>query len=219
MDKNLVFLDSSDLADFSAFLKRALRLDVNGAVKLRAFGQVLAAYVSPIYAGSLVGDGLTVIGLRTMNLASKIELDGLYSIEQFLLGLDKSIEEQVLTVSTPPTIGRIGWAGVTPPRQGWVLSGEIDSQIVSDWAKTGIAEVAEALPESVGSAIAARVRLQIWGKAVGVEHNFPAGSAFAMAGLGFLQKGLPVKVFRAHGWIRLTSEFGHVLARESFKFS
>lgn len=219
MDKNLVFLDGTDLADFSAFLKKAHRLDANGAVKLRAFGQVLAAYVSPIYAGSLVGDGLTVIGLRTINLASKLELDGLYSIEQFLTALDRSIELQVLEVTPPQTVGRIGWAGVTPPRQGWVQSGEVDSQAISDWAKSGIAQVAEALPESVGSAIAARVRLQIWGKAVGIEHNFPAGSAFAMAGLGFLQKGVPVRVFRAHGWIRLTSEFGHVLAKESFKFS
>ncbi len=219
MDNNLLFLDSSDLADLSAFLKKALRLDANGAVKLRAFGEVLAAYVSPIYAGSLVGDGLTVIGLRTLNMASKIELDGLFSIEELLAAVNKGIDENSLEVTTPGTVARIGWAGVTPPRQGWKLSGEVDSQQLTDWAKLGIAEVARALPESVGSAIAARVRLQIWGKAVGIEHNFPAGSAFAMAGLGFLQKGVPVKVYRAHGWIRLSSDFGHVLAKESFKFS
>ena len=51
MDNNLLFLDSSDLADLSAFLKKALRLDANGAVKLRAFGEVLAAYVSPDLCG------------------------------------------------------------------------------------------------------------------------------------------------------------------------
>jgi hypothetical protein len=219
MDNNLIFHDSNDLADLSGYLKRALRLDGAGAVRLRAFGSVLAVYVSPIYAGSLLGDGLTVIGLRTINLASENELDSLFLIEDLLAAAEKSIEEDSLTVIPPKTASRVGWAGISPPRQGWVLSGEVEQEKISAWAKDGIAEVAEALPESIGSAIAARVRLQIWGKAVGIEHNFPAGSAFAMAGLGFIQKGVPVKVYRSHGWIRLSTDFGHVIAKESFRFS
>ena len=219
MDNNLIFHDSNDLADLSGYLKRALRLDGAGAVRLRAFGSVLAVYVSPIYAGSLLGDGLTVIGLRTINLASENELDSLFLIEDLLAAAEKSIEKDSLTVVPPKTASRVGWAGISPPRQGWVLSGEVEQEKISAWAKDGIAEVAEALPESIGSAIAARVRLQIWGKAVGIEHNFPAGSAFAMAGLGFIQKGVPVKVYRSHGWIRLSTDFGHVIAKESFRFS
>jgi hypothetical protein len=219
MDNNLIFHDSNDLADLSGYLKRALRLDGAGAVRLRAFGSVLAVYVSPIYAGSLLGDGLTVIGLRTINLASENELDSLFLIEDLLAAAEKSIEKDSLTVIPPKTASRVGWAGISPPRQGWVLSGEVEQEKISAWAKDGIAEVAEALPESIGSAIAARVRLQIWGKAVGIEHNFPAGSAFAMAGLGFIQKGVPVKVYRSHGWIRLSTDFGHVIAKESFRFS
>lgn len=219
MDNNLIFQDPNDLADLSGYLKRALRLDGAGAVRLRAFGSVLAVYVSPIYAGSLLGDGLTVIGLRTINLASENELDSLFLIEDLLAAAEKSIEKDSLTVIPPKTASRVGWAGISPPRQGWVLSGEVEQEKISTWAKDGIAEVAEALPESIGSAIAARVRLQIWGKAVGIEHNFPAGSAFAMAGLGFIQKGVPVKVYRSHGWIRLSTDFGHVIAKESFRFS
>jgi len=219
MDKNLTFQDPNDLADLAGYLKRALRLDGAGAVRLRAFGSVLAVYVSPIYAGSLLGDGLTVIGLRTINLASENELDSLFSIEDLLASVEKCIENDSLSVTPPKTASRVGWAGISPPRQGWVLSGEVEQEKISSWAKDGIAEVAEALPESIGSAIAARVRLQIWGKAVGIEHNFPAGSAFAMAGLGFIQKGVPVKVYRAHGWIRLSTDFGHVIAKESFRFS
>ena len=219
MDKNLTFQDSNDLVDLAGYLKRALRLDGTGAVRLRAFGSVLAAYVSPIYAGSLLGDGLTVIGLRTINLASENELDSLFLIEDLLPAVEKSIEAESLSVGPPKTTSRVGWAGISPPRQGWVPSGEVQQVKISSWAKEGIAEVAKALPESIGSAIAARVRLQIWGKAVGIEHNFPAGSAFAMAGLGFMQKDVPVKVYRAHGWIRLSSDFGHVIAKESFRFS
>jgi len=219
MDKNLSFKDPNDLVDLAGYLKRALRLDSTGAVRLRAFGSVLAVYVSPIYAGSLLGDGLTVIGLRTINLTSQNELDSLFTIEDLLASVDKSIESDELVLVLPKTAGRVGWAGISPPRQGWVSAGEVEQEKISAWAKDGIAAVAEALPESIGSAIAARVRLQIWGKAVGIEHNFPAGSAFAMAGLGFMQKGIPVKVYRAHGWIRLSSDFGHVIAKESFRFS
>jgi hypothetical protein len=213
MDKNLSFQDPNDLVDLAGYLKRALRLDSTGAVRLRAFGSVLAVYVSPIYAGSLLGDGLTVIGLRTLNLTSENELDSLFTIEDLLAAVEKSVENDELVLVPPRTAARVGWAGISPPRQGWVRAGEVEQE------KEGIAAVAEALPESIGSAIAARVRLQIWGKAVGIEHNFPAGSAFAMAGLGFMQKGIPVKVYRAHGWIRLSSDFGHVIAKESFRFS
>ena len=59
MDKNLIFQDSGDLADLAKYLERAYRLDKAGASKLRAFGKVLAIYVSPIYSGSMLGDGLT----------------------------------------------------------------------------------------------------------------------------------------------------------------
>jgi hypothetical protein len=108
---------------------------------------------------------------------------------------------------------------VTPPRQGWEPAGEIGQEQISQWAKDGIAEVANALPESVGSAIAARVRLQIWGKSVGLEYNLPAAAAFAMAGLGFMQKGEQVQLFRTAGWVRLSTQHGHVLSKESYRIS
>jgi len=219
MDKHLIFQDTGDLADLSRFLVRAHRLDKLGAVKLRAFGQVLAIYVSPIYSGSILGEGLTVIGLRTLELREPAEIDLLFSLEDLISQVDKSIAANELIVLLPTATKRVAWAGISPPRQGWEASGEVEQEKVSQWAKDGIAEVAEILPESIGSAIAARVRLQIWGKAVGIEHNLPAGAAFALAGLGFMQKGVPVKIYRAHGWIRLSTAYGHVITKESFSFS
>ena len=164
MDKNLSFKDPNDLVDLAGYLKRALRLDSTGAVRLRAFGSVLAVYVSPIYAGSLLGDGLTVIGLRTINLTSQNELDSLFTIEDLVASVDKSIESDELALVLPKTAARVGWAGISPPRQGWVRAGEVEQEKISAWAKDGIAAVVDALPESIGSAIAARVRLQIWVK-------------------------------------------------------
>jgi len=194
-------------------------MDENGCVKLRCFGDVLAVYVSPIYSGSLVSDGPTVLGLRTIRLSGDHELDSTFEISSILERLAVPSSDQNTALVLPPATVRVAWAGITPPRQGWELTGEISQEQITAWAKDGIAEVANTLPESVGSAIAARVRLQIWGKSVGLEYNFPAAAAFAMAGLGFMQKGEQIKLFRTAGWVRLSSQFGHVLSKESYRIT
>lgn len=219
MANQLVFQDPKDLIDLQAFLARAKRLDDQGAVKLRCYGDVLAVYVSPIYSGSLIADGPTVLGLRTIKLAGQSEIDATFEISSILERLASQSAETNTVLELPAAAIRVAWAGVTAPRQGWEQTGEITQEQISQWAKDGIAEVANALPESVGSAIAARVRLQIWGKSVGLEHNFPAAAAFAMAGLGFMQKGESIKVYRTAGWVRLTGQFGHVLSKESYRIS
>ena len=79
MTNSIRFLDSNDMEDLSSYLARARKLDDDGSVKFRAFGDILAVYVSPIFSGSLMGDGPTVLGLRTMRV-EKTELDATYSI-------------------------------------------------------------------------------------------------------------------------------------------
>ena len=69
MNSPLVFKDARDVEDLRSFLTRAKKLDGDGVVRFRAFGDVLAVYVSPIYSGSLMADGPPVIGLRTIPLA------------------------------------------------------------------------------------------------------------------------------------------------------
>jgi hypothetical protein len=51
-----------------------------------------------------------------------------------------------------------------------------------------------------------------------VESKVPAGAAFAAAGLGFLVKDQDVPVFHSQGWVRLSTEFGHVLSKEAKHF-
>jgi hypothetical protein len=211
--QTLRFPDPKDVADLQSFLLRAKRLDDDGVVKFRAFGDILACYVSPIYSGSLLADGPTVLGLRTIRLASPSELDSSYSISEVLDAINPDSSDLKL----PKETARAAWTGVTPPRQGWEEFGTVSQEQITKWAKDGIDEVARTLPASVGSAIAARVRLGIWGKTVSLEFNLPGGSAFAMAGLGFMQKDEEIKVFRTNGWVRLTSSYGHVMAKQSFK--
>lgn len=215
MTNSIRFLDQRDLQDLGSFLTRARKLDDDGCVKFRAFGDVLAAYVSPIFSGSLLGDGPTVLGLRTMRI-EKTELDATYEIAGIQERLATSMTEG-LELILPSSTVRAAWSGVTPPRQDWVEVGTISQQQISQWAKDGIAEVANTLPSSVGSSIAAKVRLGIWGKTVSLEFHLPGAAAFAMAGLGFMQKDEEIKVYNAKGWVRLSSANGHVLSKQSFK--
>ncbi len=209
--------DQSDVSDLISFLERAKKLDQEGLVKLRAFSDVLAVYVSPIYSGSLLADGPTVLGLRTIKLAAPHEIDANFEIAAILERL--AAVGQDLELALPPVQQRAAWTGVTPPRVGWEPAGEIPQAQITQWAKDGIAEVASALPESIGSSIAAKVRLQIWGKSVGLAHNFPAAVAFALAGLGFMTQGEMVQVYRTKGWVRLSTRHGHVLSKESYRLS
>ena len=211
MNQTLLLQDQADLSDLTAYLTRAKKLDSEGAVKLRCFGDVLAVYVSPIFSGSLIGDGPTVLGLRTLQLAQPVELDGTFEISAILdrLAVGK------LEWSMPPSQVRVAWSGVIPPRQGWQEVASLDQAQLTSWAKDGIAEVAQALPESVGSSIAAKVRLQIWSRAVDLDIGLPGAAAFAMAGLGFMQPGEKIRVFSSNNWLRLSSQYGHVLSKKS----
>jgi len=213
MKNTFTLTDQESVADLQAYLQRAKRLDADGMVRLRAFGVVLAAYVAPIYAGSLMDSGPTVLGLRTTNLASPGEVDAVVPISAVLDRLARlSAENGELTVTLPPT-ERASWAGISPPRTGWVEEGTINETVLTQIAKDGIEEVKNTLPESVGGPIAARIRGEIWGKGIAQDPRIPTAAAFAAAGLGFLTENEEVDVLTAEGWIRLSADHGHVLAK------
>lgn len=215
-----VLADEQSALDLQSFLNRAKRLDPEGLVRLRAFGSLLAAYVAPIYSGNLLDSGPTILGLRTCDLAEPAELDvvvKIASVQERLANLladsaTKKYKIQLLEVQRAP------WAGISPPRQGWVAAGTINETRLTQIARDGIAEVASSLPESVGGPIAARIRGQVWGRGIDLATMVPTGAAFVAAGLGFLTEDEEVGVFHAEGWVRLSSENGHVLAKNATKF-
>jgi hypothetical protein len=215
-----VLADEQTAADMQAYLGRAKRLDPDGLVRLRAFGAVLAAYVAPIYSGNLMDSGPTVLGLRTCELAEPAELDALVPIASVqerlakLLSDNETVEFKIQLLETQ----RAPWAGISPPRQGWESLGSINESRLTQIARDGIAEVASSLPESVGGPIAARIRGEIWGRGIDLESRVPTGAAFAAAGLGFLTEDEEVGLYSAEGWVRLSSEHGHVLAKAATKF-
>jgi hypothetical protein len=217
MNKDFVLLDEQSTKDLQSYLLRAKRLDPDGLVRLRAFGNVLAAYVAPIFSGSLLDGGPTVIGLRTTELAAEAEVDTLVPIAAVLDRLARLLEAQTteLRVEVPPTGQRAAWAGISPPRSGWVADGTINEVELTEIARAGIKEVADTLPTSIGGPIAARIRSEIWGRGIERSPRIPTGAAFVAAGLGFMTENEDIEIYFAENWVRLSSDFGHVIARES----
>ena len=217
MNKDFVLLDEQSAKDLQSYLQRAKRLDPDGLVRLRAFGNVLAAYVAPIFAGSLLDGGPTVIGLRTSELAADAELDARVPIASVLDRLARLIESPAgeLRVEVPSSGQRAAWAGISPPRSGWVAEGVINEAELTEIARAGIKEVADTLPTSIGGPIAARIRSEIWGRGIERNPRIPTGAAFVAAGLGFMTENEDIEIYFAENWVRLSSDFGHVIARES----
>jgi hypothetical protein len=221
MKNTFQLLDEQTAKDLNSYLTRAKKMDPKGVVRLRAFGTLLTAYVAPLFTGNILDDGPTVLGLRTMELKSETEINILVSIQAVMdriaFELDKP-ETSERFVFDMVTSERVSWAGVSPPRTGWVEAGFLPEHMLTNVAKRGIAEVAETIPESVGGPIAARIRAEVWGRAIDLESKVPAGAAFAAAGLGFLVRDQDVPVFHSQGWVRLSTEFGHVLSKEAKHF-
>lgn len=214
MKNELKLQDRHSVEDLQAYLLRAKRLDQDGMVRFRAFGSVLAAYVAPIFAGSLMDNGPTVLGLRTMDLADASEFDAVVPIGNVLDRLAKLLADnpRKWVLELPDSL-KTPWAGISPPRAGWEPLTEIPEPELTQIAKEGIAEVADTLPEAVGGPIAARIRGEIWGRQMKFGSRIPTGAAFVAAGLGFLTENEMVQVYQAQGWVRLSSEHGHVLAK------
>jgi hypothetical protein len=217
MKNEFSLLDQESAVDLQSFLTRAKKLDPDGLVRLRAFGDVLACYVAPIFSGSIIEGGPTILGLRTMQIAGDAELDALVPIAAVLDRLATIADNERWRARDSkivlPDSVRSAWAGISPPRAGWVQVGSVNETVLTQIAKDGIQEVAESLPTSVGGPIAARIRGEIWGRAMTYDSSVPMGAAFVAAGLGFLTENEEVGVFETQGWVRLSSEHGHVVAR------
>jgi hypothetical protein len=235
MKNSFVLPSNADVVDLGKYLDRAIRMDPKGAVRLRAYGDVLTVYVAPIFSGEYQEDAPIVLGLRTLQLAEATEFDLTVSISDLLERVNSVAkgevqEEQLsladrllnLTGKGPSKENQIyldfdlvdvSWSTETPTRTGWEFGGEIPESELTEIARKGIAEVSETLPSSVGGPIAARVRSEIWGRAFDYKFPLPMGSAFVAAGLGFLTEGEIVPWYVSGDWVRLSSQHGHVLAR------
>ncbi|HET7761200.1 MAG TPA: hypothetical protein VFL46_02500 [Phycicoccus sp.] len=198
--------DAAALSDLGRFAARARSVDADGAMRLQASGDVLAAWVGVLPGSGILGEG-TVLGLRTFALAEAATCDVVVPLGAVTDRTSRPTGTGVLPV--PPTRALATWSAVTPPRTGWEPAGELAADDLAAAAGAGIAEVTVAVRER--GAAAGFVRDRVWSREV--APHVRAGGAFAAHALGFLRPGSSVAVLRAGRWTRLTAVGGHVLMR------
>jgi hypothetical protein len=206
---DLHLADEQSLADLATFVARAKAADPDGAIRLRAHGQVLAAYVGVLPGVGLMAEG-AVIGLRTMPLATPSSLDVTVSLAAVS---DRLARREQTTLPVPPMRVPAGWAAVAPPRSGWERVGSVAAEDVNAVARRGIEEIAQGATGAAGGPAVTAERQRVWQRGSATTPPFPAGAAFAAYALGFTPPGTEATVF-AHGrWTRLSTSAGHVLVR------
>jgi hypothetical protein len=223
MGSSFTLADTPTLDDLHVFLARAARIE-EGTVRLIAGSGVLAVYVAVFYPQGLLDESPTVLGLRTVALSDRgdghEDFDVVVPIRSLLGRLEMAQEarqaDQTIsgpaTISLPMGVNTVTWSAISPPRGGWRPIDGTSAEVLDKAARSGIDEVASAVPDAVGEQIVRRVRSEVWSRGIdGLEH-VPAGAAFAALGLGFLGDD-DVRMFETGPWTRLTTQRGHVLVK------
>ncbi|MCA4131242.1 hypothetical protein [Arthrobacter sp. M4] len=210
LTQSLRFADPRDLADLRTYATRAKSID-DGAIRLQAAGQVLAAYVCVLRPRLLGESTPTILGLRTMALAEPAQLDVTVSLSSVLDRLARAGAEDV-ELPVPPTTVSESWTGVSAPRTGWEPLGTVSDAELKEAADAGIAEVARTVPDRPGTLMVNNTRAAVWGRGLATAAGIPAGAAFAAYALGFLGEGEQA-LFRNGRWFRVSGVRGHVLVR------
>ena len=218
MVQQLTLADSLSLGDLHTYLQRAARAE-DGSVRLMAGSGILAVYTAILYPRGILHESPTVLGLRTFSLVDTEDFDVVVPMRSIVERIERATaqlpddgESRFVSMTRPPEVNTVTWAGISPPRGGWRVLGETDAAILESAARAGIQEIAEAIPAGTGEQIVQRVRSEVWGRGIAGLEYIPAGAAFAAYSLGFLGDD-PVRLFETGPWTRLTSRRGHVLVR------
>ncbi|WP_029042783.1 hypothetical protein [Cryocola sp. 340MFSha3.1] len=227
MSQSFSLVDLLAVADLQTYLSRAARVE-EGSVRLIAGSGVLAVYTAILYPRGLMDETPTVLGLRTFATGADVEFDVVVPIRSLLDRVARVRENaeaagsegagaegaaEPIEIRLPLEVSTVTWAGISPPRGGWQKVGETSSALLQSTAKTGVAEVAEAVPTGTGEQLVQRVRAEVWGRPIDDLEYIPAGAAFAADSLGFVGDDDTVTIYETGPWTRLTTRRGHTLVR------
>ncbi|MDR6613066.1 hypothetical protein [Leifsonia sp. 1010] len=227
MSQSFSLVDLLAVADLQTYLSRAARVE-EGSVRLIAGSGVLAVYTAILYPRGLMDETPTVLGLRTFATGADVEFDVVVPIRSLLDRVARVRESAEaaeaegtgaegtaapIEIRLPLEVSTVTWAGISPPRGGWQKVGETSSALLQSTAKTGVAEVAEAVPTGTGEQLVQRVRAEVWGRPIDDLEYIPAGAAFAADSLGFVGDDDTVTIHETGRWTRLTTRRGHTLVR------
>lgn len=207
MSARLIFPDPHAAADLLTFASRASRLG-DGVVRLRGAAGTLAVTSAPLAPRGLLDATPTVLGMRAMAVDPELECDLLVPADALAAASDDAH-----AVALPESAVSAAWAGVSPPRAGWHVTGELDAAVLAARAQYGIAAVADGVPSDAGEDAVRAVRAHVWGAPDPDLHDLPLGTAFAAFALGFIAGEERAVVRTAGPWTRLTLARGHVLVR------
>ncbi|WP_394552311.1 hypothetical protein ACDF64_15785 [Agromyces sp. MMS24-JH15] len=218
MVQHFTLADSLALGDLHTYLQRAGRVE-DGSVRLIAGSGILAVYSAILYPRGILDETPTVLGLRTFALVDTEDFDSVVPMRSLVDRIARARtevgddESRPVTMSRPHEVSTVTWAGISPPRGGWRALSQTEASVLETAARTGIEEIAQAIPTGTGEQLVQRVRSEIWGRGIEGLEYVPAGAAFAAYSLGFLGED-PISVFETGPWTRLSSRRGHVLIRQ-----
>lgn len=154
----------------------------------------------------------TVLGIRVLAADPELICDIVVDAARIRVS-----EQDARALSLPDTALAPAWAGISPPRSGWMSVGEISSEALSTHARSAFAEVAAALPETPGDELVQRIRSEVWGRVSDDLAGLPVGVACAAVALGFIGDAEQASVHAVGTWHRLSLRRGHVLVRNTVR--
>ncbi|MFJ5613584.1 hypothetical protein ACIQCJ_29915 [Streptomyces sp. NPDC093221] len=206
----LTLARAGEAADLAAFLGRLIRWDKAAVVRLRsAEGEAaLGVFGHPPFGG--------VLAVRTAALAE----DGVGA------AVDATVSAgQLLDAVPPPEGGELvlpgsvtgpSWAGLLPPRGGWLRVTEVDGDAVRAAAARVIGEF-RTRTEELGDAGRTRAGLdalaeELWARPL-PGTGLPLRAVHAAHALGFLRGAEDAVLLSAGPWLRLRTALGSVAVR------
>ncbi len=203
----LLFADAESAADAATFAARAARLSED-AVRLQATRGVLAMTAAPLAPRGLGDPTPTVLAMRALSADRELVCDIVVAASALRPDAD---DPRALVL--PATGLAPAWAGIAPPRRGWVESDGIDVATLAAKAQAGIGRVAREVPTDAGDDVVRAVRAAVWSPRDPDLGDLPLGVAFAAVAMGFVGGAEVVRVLTSGVWTRLSLRRGHVLVR------
>ncbi|WP_156757801.1 hypothetical protein [Actinokineospora pegani] len=198
----LVFAEPGERNDLGAFVARAVRLDQQAVVRLRAReGGLVDAWVSTPFdvlatrtaRADLTPGDLTVSGNELLAALAVVRGDR----------LDPGHPQDML------------WLSALPPTKHWQRVDQLPAKMVSDLADKGIALAKDNVGPTGNppASLLDQTVLTVTGE--GMTVKVPLRCLFALSGMGFLadDEDETIKVTATDSWMRLDARYGAVVRR------
>jgi hypothetical protein len=205
----LTFADPHERDDLGAFVARAVRLEGDSVVRLRARRSVNSDSNDLIDAW--VATPFDVLATRTVR--GSMSPDDVTVSGNELLAALAIVQSETVDPGLPRDLM---WRSALPPGQGWQVIDQLPAEVVASLADRGLS-VARENPGPHGTPPASLLdQTVLTVSSEGMEIKVPLRCLFAMSGMGFIGNETPedrVRVTATDSWLRIDARFGAVVRR------